>query len=334
MDKKFLSYLACPDCIGEICIEKIQDEVDGRIKTGNLICNQCSRIYPIKSFIPRFVPEENYADNFGFQWNLYTEAQYDSSLELPMSESRFYKTTNWPKTMQGELILEAGCGAGRFTEIVLSTGATLISFDYSNAVEANYKMNGSNPNLFILQADIFSPPLKPEIFDRLYCMGVIQHTPDPEKAFRSLPRFLKSGGKIAIDVYLKEGIWKWLTSYRRLHWFTRYMSVKNVHAISKIYVDMIWPLTKWLWSFGRIGRRIARYVFLVKDRFWRKGLDVPDQVQKESLVLHFIDQLCAYYDQPQSESTIEEWFQTESLKDVNVFKGGNGVIGQGCKKLV
>ena len=331
MLEKFLEILACPDCRGDILLEEVGEKNQDRIKTGTLICDQCKTTYPIVEYIPRFVPFENYAGNFGYQWNRYAEAQYDSQLGASMSESRFYQTTNWPKKLDGEWILEAGCGAGRFTEVVLATGATLVSFDYSNAVNANYRMNGQNPRLLILQANIFSPPVKRGYFDRLYCMGVLQHTPNPVKAFKMLPGFLKKGGNIAVDVYLKEGVWKWLTSYRRVRWITRYMSVEKVHAFSKSYVDAIWPVTKWLWQHGRFGRKLASYVFLVKDRFWRKGLNVSDEVQKESLVLHFIDQLCAYHDKPQSIETIRRWFENQNLSEVEVFKGGNGVIGRGSR---
>jgi 16S rRNA A1518/A1519 N6-dimethyltransferase RsmA/KsgA/DIM1 with predicted DNA glycosylase/AP lyase activity len=47
----------------------------------------------------------------------------------------------------GEIVLEVGSGAGRFTEIILKTGATLFSCDYSDAVEANFENNGSDSNL-------------------------------------------------------------------------------------------------------------------------------------------------------------------------------------------
>ncbi len=45
--------------------------------------------------------------------------------------------TGWPKDMKGETILEAGSGAGRFTEIMVKTGANILSFDFSSAVDAN-----------------------------------------------------------------------------------------------------------------------------------------------------------------------------------------------------
>lgn len=57
--------------------------------------------------------------------------------------------------------------------------------------------------------------------------------------------------------------------------------------------------------------------------------NVSDDVQKESLVLHFIDQLCAYHDKPQSIETVKRWFENQTINEVEVFKGGNGVIGRG-----
>ena len=329
MQKSFMDLLACPSCHKELTAIDIELDANDRIKSGCLACISCNLEFPIINYIPRFVAAENYSQNFGYQWNFYRETQYDSELGLPMSESRFYETTAWPDNLKGELILEAGCGAGRFTETALAAGATLVSFDYSNAVEANYKMNGNYPNILIVQADIFCPPFKYAIFDRLFCMGVIQHTPNPKLAFKSLPRFVKNNGKIAIDVYLKKNLLSWFVTYRRVRWLTRHMDVRTVHALSKAYVNMTWPIIKWLWGFGRGGRRIARYVFLAKDRFWRKGLEVTDEQQKESLVLHFIDQLCAYHDKPQSVNSVMSWLNEENIKDVEVFKGGNGVIGRG-----
>ena len=82
--------------------------------------------------------------------------------------------------------MEAGSGAGRFTEVLLQTGAEVFSFDYSNAVEANLSNNGEKLNLHLFQGDILNIPFPEEYFDKVICLGVLQHTPDPEKAFISL----------------------------------------------------------------------------------------------------------------------------------------------------
>jgi Methyltransferase domain len=53
----------------------------------------------------------------------------------------------------------------------------VVAFDYSNGVEANARINGPHERLVLAQGDIFSPPVKEGLFDRVYCVGVIQHTP-------------------------------------------------------------------------------------------------------------------------------------------------------------
>lgn len=45
------------------------------------------------------------------------------------------------KTLKAKYILEAGSGGGRFTEVLIKSGALVDSFDFSKAVEANYKNN-------------------------------------------------------------------------------------------------------------------------------------------------------------------------------------------------
>jgi hypothetical protein len=51
--------------------------------------------YSIREFIPRFVPEFNYGDNFGMQWNKFRQTQLDSYSDHPISADRFWKATGW-----------------------------------------------------------------------------------------------------------------------------------------------------------------------------------------------------------------------------------------------
>ena len=95
----------------------------------------------------------HYSDSFGFQWLQHAKAQLDSVTGLPISRSRLFSVTGWPERMEGQRILEAGSGAGRFTEILLSTGAEVWSFDASEAVEANRANNGNHPRLQILTVE-------------------------------------------------------------------------------------------------------------------------------------------------------------------------------------
>jgi len=83
--------------------------------------------YPVSGGIPRFVPAESYAANFGFQWNRHTTTQHDNHGGFGISKKRFSDGTKWDAHLADWRILEAGCGSGRFTTYELETGAMVVS---------------------------------------------------------------------------------------------------------------------------------------------------------------------------------------------------------------
>jgi 2-polyprenyl-3-methyl-5-hydroxy-6-metoxy-1,4-benzoquinol methylase len=158
--------------------------------------------FPILGGVPRFCHVENYTRTFGYQWTLFSTTQLDSKAQWGnVSERRLFAETEWPTRMEGERILEAGCRMGRFTEPLARTGAEVFAFDSGEAVESNAKNNGSLGNISFAQADIYAPPFEKGSFDRILCVGVIQHCPSPRGAFEALVPFLKPGGEIVVDVY-------------------------------------------------------------------------------------------------------------------------------------
>ena len=122
--------LICPNCHTATLNQNGQESVE---------CKHCGTIYPIIDGIPRYVELDNYSESFGYQWNINQKTQLDSYTGLPISKKRLYAATGWnEKTdLSGQSILEAGSGAGRFTEPLVKTNASVYSFDYSRAVDAN-----------------------------------------------------------------------------------------------------------------------------------------------------------------------------------------------------
>lgn len=324
MWKTHLPLLRCPETKRELILK---DEVlgdSGKVKSGLLVEKQSGKAYPIVDYIPRFVSSDNYAGNFGFQWNLHKRTQHDQFSGLKASETRFWKETRWESNLKGQLILEAGSGSGRFTKFPLEAGATVVSFDYSHAVTANYAANGNHPNLLLIQADIFRMPFEEAFFDKVLCLGVIQHTPDPKKAFACLVAKLKSGGKIATDVYYKSLFGYYLNPMYYLRPFTRNQSPESLYHSVKSHVDRMWPLVRVLRKIPKVGHQVSRKLLLVSDHS-NQFPEASDETLKEWAYLDTFDWFSPRYDSPQSLRTYRNWHLENGLRQIEVHRGYNGL---------
>ena len=324
-----LSLLACPECKNNLELLQtvaIQGDI---IKEGSLRCSNCGAQFPIVNYIPRFVPAKNYADSFGLQWTIHAETQHDCHTGLPISETRFFGETKWPRKMPGQVVLEAGCGSGRFTEHVASTGAIVVSIDYSAAVDANYRINGERENVLIVQADIYWTPFREAAFDKLFSFGVLQHTPDVKKAFGSLLILLKSGGSIVIDVYAKKGGLKEKMATK--YWIrpvTKRLPHKFLYSLCSSYIRLMWPLAKIIHRIPRIGPGI-NWRLLIPD--YMASYDLPDEILREWAILDCFDMLSPTYDRPQKIETVTKWFTEAGCRDIEVNYGYNGIEARGLK---
>ena len=93
--------------------------------------------------IPSFVEDEPYVSAFGLQWLKHAKTQLDSHTGLNITKDRLLRMFG-PLCfdLDRKVILEAGCGAGRFTEILLEYNSSITSVDLSVAVLANKENNG------------------------------------------------------------------------------------------------------------------------------------------------------------------------------------------------
>lgn len=166
--------------------------------------------FPIVDEIPRFCELLNYSQTFGFQWNTFKQTQLDNFSSSNISELRFYVETGWqPQDLVGLTVLEVGSGAGRFTEVFLrTTSEPLYSIDYSGAVGANWRNNFIyRDRLYLAQASIYEMPFPDNCFDKVFCFGVLQHTPSFSDSVTALVRKTKIGGEIVVDFYPINGFY-------------------------------------------------------------------------------------------------------------------------------
>jgi len=326
MWKDHLKELVCPLCREPLSFGE-GSETGERIETGSLSCSRCQKSYPIQGGIPRFVPEENYANGFGFEWKTHPRTQYDSETGLPISETRFYRQTGWPKTLSGQAILEVGCGSGRFTEIAAATEAFVASLDYSVAVEANYASNGLKRNVLIVQGDLFQMPFRQERFDKLYCFGVLQHTPAPEKGFKGLPFYLKPGGQIALDVYKRYPFFRqcFIMKYWVRFW-TKHLSPETLYRQVKCHTAFWWPILPLLRKIPWLGARLAQLLMICD---YRGVYPLSEKHLREWAVLDTFDMLSPAFDAPQFPETVRAWCEQAGLLNVEINADGFSVEARG-----
>jgi ubiquinone/menaquinone biosynthesis C-methylase UbiE/uncharacterized protein YbaR (Trm112 family) len=329
MKADHLKHLVCPECKGNLTLLNGQDAGPGEIETGLLYCDSCAREYPIIRHIPRFVPLQNYSNSFGFEWLKHAKTQYDSYTHTKISEERFFLETQWEKNLTGQFLLEVGSGSGRFTEIAATTDATVVSVDYSVAVEANYASNGHSPNVLVIQADIYRLPFRENCFDKVLCIGVLQHTPDVERAFFSLPRHLKSGGKFVVDVYRRhKGIFYLFQTRYFVRPFVKGMPSERLYRLCERYITGMWGIASLIHKIPKIGSRI-NWILLVPD--YRDMFPLSEEVLKEWAVLDTFDILSPVFDNPQYLETVQKWFSHTGFTNIDVKYGYNGIEGKGVK---
>jgi SAM-dependent methyltransferase len=326
MKTELLSILCCPACRGHLELSNAHGQND-EIEEGLLRCNACGESYPIIRWIPRFVPMENYAANFGLQWNRFRKTQLDSYSGHPISRDRFVNETGLTPagSLKNKVVLDAGCGAGRFAEIALSLGAQVVAIDYSNAVEACRQNLCAYKNLNIVQADIYHLPFVPKRFDTVYSLGVLQHTPDVRKAFVSLVDQLKPGGHITVDLYLKQ----WINVLLPKYWLrplTKHISNELLFRLVELMVPFFLPISICLGRVPFLGRKL-RHIIPVANYDGIFPLS-PTQI-REWAILDTYDMLAPKYDQPQTAESLKEWFQAMGLQGFDIFRHGV-LVGRGC----
>jgi len=330
MDITAVDYLRCPVSGSTLTLEDVELGENGGILRGKLVSENGKNTYLIKNHIPRFVPESNYADNFGRQWNYFRKTQLDSYSGHPISGNRFWAATDWDKEkLKDKWVLDVGCGAGRFAEIALEAGANVVALDYSNAIDACNRNLNHFPNFYPIQGDIYNLPFKDELFDYIYSLGVLQHTPKVEKAFSVLLRVLKKGGKICVDTY-----WKRIQTILHVKYLirpiTKRMDSHKLFSMIEENANTLIKINREVLRVPYLGKYLTRFIPIAD---YKGKLPLNDTQLIEWAILDTYDMLAPKYDKPQSLKTLKKWFDKYGLINANVRMedGFNGPTGYGEK---
>ncbi len=297
--------------------------------TGNQLISKDGEVFPIVNQIPRFVPIDNYAAAFGLQWKTFAKTQLDSYNGTKDTFHRLERCLGIPLSgLAGKTVLEVGAGAGRFTEHLVKSGGLIHSVDLSLAVDVNKENIGNAENYQIAQASVYDLPYPNNSFDYVVCLGVIQHTPDPEKTIKCLFEKVKPGGKLVIDHYIwRIGYYSTLTPVFRA--VLKEMKPEKSQVIVNKLVDFFFPIHWALKDKGVINwlvHRISPLIVYIKL--------FPERDKKfhyDFCKLDTYDQLTDYYKHLRSPKQIKNTLESIGGKNIWINTGGNGVEAR-CEK--
>jgi 2-polyprenyl-3-methyl-5-hydroxy-6-metoxy-1,4-benzoquinol methylase len=179
------------------------------------VCVNCQRRYPVIDQIPRFLTdlaesERQIKRSFDLEHDRYIDSRHqhfspklvEQWLDLVQLPREFFK---------GKLVLDAGCGAGRWTYAMASLGARVVAVDLTDAgVKVTYDATATRDNVVVLQANIFQLPFKEETFDFVVSWGVLHHTRDTKAAFDRVVPLVKKGGQFYVMVYERHNPFKFV----------------------------------------------------------------------------------------------------------------------------
>jgi SAM-dependent methyltransferase len=202
-----LDLLICPLCRSDLALEPGAISTGGHIESGQLRC-ESGHTYPIAARVPRLVQHEVNADqartrdSFGHEWTTRYREHGHSTPEWQAERDIFLEyTRTLPSDFRGKLVLDAGCGNGRYAKLANDWGARVIAVDISAAVDVASVNLAERPGVDVVQADLFKLPFRPNTFDIVYSVGVLHHTPDALAAFRALQPLVKPGGFFSIFMH-------------------------------------------------------------------------------------------------------------------------------------
>jgi len=151
-------------------------------------------------------------------------------------------------------ILNAGCGVA-WSEYLFNYNpqAERHGVDLSLSVEVAYRHTHNISNMVISQGSVFDLPYRDKMFDIIFSVGVLHHTPDPSGALRALSRKLAPGGLIGVYIYNKKP-------------FLRELADEKIRKITtRLSYQECMKFSKEISQFGKALSRIHQPLKIKKD---------------------------------------------------------------------
>ena len=167
-----------------------------------------------------------------------------------------------------------------------------------------------DPRLTISQASIFEIPYPDESFDFVFCHRVLQHTPDPPRALRSICKKVRPGGVLFAHCYKRSRQHMRCFKYK-YRWLTKRLPHRFVYAYVRACGPVLHRLNRQLYRLGGRGRRIS-YEW-VPYYHYPSFLDLDPDRLRQLEQLNTFDALTPRYDNPMTTREFCDIIESEGF---------------------
>jgi SAM-dependent methyltransferase len=196
----------------------------------------------------------------------------------------------------------------------------------SRAVDANSRNIGGAGSYRIAQASVYAIPFEPASFDCVIALGMIQHTPDPERTIAKLYEMVKPGGRLVLDHY------RWtLKYYLRVVPWARLLFKHVDGPTAKVWCDRMTRVcfpVHWAVRNKPFAARVVRVLSpcAMPDSRSLPALEALGREQSlDWLALDTFDALTDRYKHLRTPSEIRRTLAGLGAAGITVGIGGNGV---------
>src|SRR5262249_51791843 len=123
-------------------------------------------------------------------------ASYDAHFDVP--HRRAYDDLAWehvvgllPPRGEHALVVDAGCGVGRWAERLVALGHRVIGIEQAPAMGAAARSRGLGPAFTVVEGAMEDVELGQPDADVVLAMGSLQYTRDPEEAIVHLAAWIR-----------------------------------------------------------------------------------------------------------------------------------------------
>lgn len=157
---------------------------------------------PIASFLEE-ANAQQFADNetidsFGEEWQRFHEFEAE---ELEQIGREYFDVVGEDMLNRNSVVLDIGCGSGRWSKYVSSRADFVEAIDPSEAVLVAAKLLEGNENVRVTQAGIDEIPFADNSFDFAFCLGVLHHLPNTAEAMKKCVDKVKPNGYFLTYLY-------------------------------------------------------------------------------------------------------------------------------------